>query len=133
MLALPGETWVVCGESASTEAEAELAAAGAGVMRLPQCGGRIDLESVLESLAARGINELMVESGPTLAGSFLQAGLVDELVVYIAPHLMGHAARELLHLPGIDMMSQRLALRIGDCRRIGDDLRLTYYPDAVAG
>ncbi len=98
------------------------------MLRLPQLGGRIDLTALLKALAQRGINELLIESGATLAGSALSAGIVDELIVYMAPHLMGDAARGLVHLPGIERMAQRVALEFADVRRVGADLRLTLRP-----
>lgn len=125
LLSLPGQTLVVCGEGASAEAEAELREAGADVLRLPQLGGRIDLPRLFQALAGRAVNEVLIESGPTLSGAALAAGVVDELIVYVAPHLMGHAARAMVNLPGLEHMEERLALRFCDCRRVGDDLRLT--------
>ena len=68
---------------------------------------------------------MLIESGATLAGNALQAGLVDELVVYMAPHLMGQEARGLVDLAGISRMADRLAFRFAGVRQIGADLRLT--------
>lgn len=128
LLQLAGDVLIVCGQGASQDSEDELRAAGADVLRLPQLGGRIDLTALLKALAQRGINELLIESGATLAGSALSAGIVDELIVYMAPHLMGDAARGLVHLPGIERMAQRVALEFADVRRVGADLRLTLRP-----
>ena len=130
MLQLAGDTLIVCGEGASAESEAELVDAGAQVVRLPQLGGRIDLDALLEMLAERAVNEVLIESGPTLAGAALQAGLVDELVVYQAAHLMGDTARALVKLHGVELMEQRLAFAFADVRRVGDDLRLSLVPKA---
>jgi diaminohydroxyphosphoribosylaminopyrimidine deaminase/5-amino-6-(5-phosphoribosylamino)uracil reductase len=124
MLSLPGQTLIVCGQGASAETEDELQAAGAEILRLPQLGGRIDLSGVLRALAARGVNELLIESGSILAGSALQAGLVDELIVYVAPNLMGDAARGLVSLPGLERLAERVDLEFRDVRRIGRDLRI---------
>ncbi len=66
-----------------------------------------------------------VEAGPTLSGTLLQAGLVDELVIYMAPHLMGDAARGLFSLPGLERMTDRIQLEIADIRAIGQDWRIT--------
>ncbi len=125
LLSLPGRTLIVCGEAAPLEIENELQAAGADVLRQPQLGGRIDLAQTLRELAAQGANEVLIESGATLAGYALQAGLVDELVVYMAPHLMGQEARGLVDLAAISRMADRLALRFAGVRQIGADLRLT--------
>jgi len=128
MLRLPGDTLIACGEGASADTEAELRAVGADVVRLPQLGGRIHLPNLLSELAARGVNELLIESGATLAGAALGAGLVDELLVYVAPHLMGDAARGLVGLPGLERLAERVQLRFGEVRRVGDDLRLDLKP-----
>jgi len=83
---------------------------------------------VLALLAAREINEVQVETGATLAGALLRAGLVDELLLYVAPVLLGERARPLFDGLRIDEMSQRLQLRTIETRRIGDDLRLLLRP-----
>lgn len=133
MLALGGETLIVCGEGASCDTEAELRATGADVLRLPQLGGRIDLSGMLRALASRGVNELLIESGATLAGSALQAGLVDELIVYMAPNLMGDAARGLVRLPGLERLAERVELQFRDVRRVGEDLRIGLVPVLRSG
>jgi diaminohydroxyphosphoribosylaminopyrimidine deaminase/5-amino-6-(5-phosphoribosylamino)uracil reductase len=125
MLGLPGDTLIVCGEGASAEAEAELRGKGADVVRIPQLGGRIDLPALLRVLAGRGVNEVLIEAGATLAGAALLAGAVDELIVYVAPQLLGDAARGLVKLPGLERLDERIGLRFADLRRVGPDLRLT--------
>ena len=107
---------------------AALEDSGAGILRLPPGSGGLDLETLLRYLARMEINEVLIEAGATLAGSALQAGLVDELVLYLAPHLMGDAGRGLFHLAGLDRMNDRLALEIQELRQIGPDLRLTAVP-----
>ncbi|HGG59188.1 MAG TPA: bifunctional diaminohydroxyphosphoribosylaminopyrimidine deaminase/5-amino-6-(5-phosphoribosylamino)uracil reductase RibD [Gammaproteobacteria bacterium] len=87
-------------------------------------GSGIDLKAVLRELARRQVNECHVEAGATLAGGLLQAGLVDEIIVYMAPHLMGDAGRGLFHLPGLEAMRDRVALHIDDIRAVGDDWRI---------
>jgi diaminohydroxyphosphoribosylaminopyrimidine deaminase/5-amino-6-(5-phosphoribosylamino)uracil reductase len=84
----------------------------------------IDLRAVLELLAGRGCNEVQVEAGPTLCGALFAAGLVDELLLYVAPLLLGDSARALLHLPTIADMAQRWRLQVLDQRQIGVDWRL---------
>ena len=84
----------------------------------------LNLEQVLQHLAGLEINEVMVEAGATVAGSFVATGLVDELVIYMAPTLMGNNARGLFNLPLIDNMNQKLALKIKDLRQFGDDIRI---------
>jgi diaminohydroxyphosphoribosylaminopyrimidine deaminase / 5-amino-6-(5-phosphoribosylamino)uracil reductase len=128
MLSLPGITLVCVGESADEPALQALRSAGAEVLRLPQDGRGLQWPPLLQALAQRGVNEVLLECGATLAGSGLQAGVVDELIVYQAPHLMGDAARGLVKLPGIERMAERIQLRLLQVRQIGDDLRLTYRP-----
>ena len=79
---------------------------------------------MLRELAARGVNELQVEAGATLCGALFQYGLVDELLLYISPILLGDQARPLLALPSIADMAAGRRLRVVDQRRIGEDLRL---------
>lgn len=95
---------------------------------VPVQGGRFDLDAVLKLLASRGINEVQLEAGATLAGAFLSAGLVDELLLYIAPVLLGERARPLFDGLRIDAMTERLQMRTVDNRRIGDDYRLLLRP-----
>ena len=99
---------------------------------VPVQDGRFDLLAVLRLLAARQVNEVQVEAGATLAGAFLAAGLVDELLLYIAPVLLGAHARPLFDGLEIDAMAQRLRLQTVDSRRIGEDLRLLLRPLAEA-
>jgi diaminohydroxyphosphoribosylaminopyrimidine deaminase/5-amino-6-(5-phosphoribosylamino)uracil reductase len=128
MLQLPGATLIATCED-SPRAIARANAAGAEVQVFPKDpSGRVDLHILLCYLAEREINEVLIEAGPTLAGAAMQAGVVDELRVYLAPHLMGAAARGLFELPGLERMEQRIPLRLGDVRRIGRDLRLTLRP-----
>ncbi|HZX72257.1 MAG TPA: bifunctional diaminohydroxyphosphoribosylaminopyrimidine deaminase/5-amino-6-(5-phosphoribosylamino)uracil reductase RibD [Rhodanobacter sp.] len=88
----------------------------------------IDLYAVLGLLAGRGCNEVHVEAGPTLCGALFAAGLVDELLLYIAPLLLGDGARPLLQLPTITDMAQRWRLQVQDQRQIGADWRLRLRP-----
>ena len=127
MLALPGRTLILTAAD-DAERRAALEGAGAEVERLAAGAGGVDLRAALEALARREVNEVMVEAGATLGGALLQAGLVDELVIYLAPHLMGDAARGLFRLPGVESMAQRLALEIRDICAVGDDWRITAIP-----
>lgn len=128
MLAQPGQTWVAT-NSGGAAARARLEERGARLLELPGHEGRIDLPALLKALADLEYNEVLVEAGPTLSGAFVQAGLVDELIVYLAPHLMGDSGRALLHLPGIDAMQQRIGLKMTALKQVGDDLRLSYTPN----
>ena len=98
------------------------------VVRYPARDERISLPELLASLAERGINDVMVEAGAGLAGALVNEKLVDELVIYMAPHLMGHEARGLLALPGLTRMQQRVQIEIIDIRPVGQDFRITARP-----
>jgi len=95
---------------------------------LPLRDGRIALDAALQLLGARGINEVQVEAGPALCGALLHAGLVDELLLYQAPVLLGDRARPLLAGLGIDNMAARLPLRLIDDAVVGTDRRLLLRP-----
>jgi diaminohydroxyphosphoribosylaminopyrimidine deaminase/5-amino-6-(5-phosphoribosylamino)uracil reductase len=91
-------------------------------------GGRFDLAAAMRLLAQREINELQVEAGPSLCGALFDAGLVDELLLYVAPVLLGDLARPLLHLPALRDMAGRKSLRVVDQRMTGADIRLLLCP-----
>lgn len=97
----------------------------AGLLHLPELNGQVDLRALLESLAREHeANEVLVEAGPRLAGAFLQAGLLDELVIYMAPKLLGSDARPLLDLPLL-RMADAVDLKITDMRAVGQDWRIS--------
>jgi diaminohydroxyphosphoribosylaminopyrimidine deaminase/5-amino-6-(5-phosphoribosylamino)uracil reductase len=98
------------------------------LLALPAKDGRIDLAALLRELAKRQCNEVLVETGATLAGSFLRRGLLDEIIIYMAPKLLGSNARPIFDLP-LDTMSSSLALKIKDIRAVGRDWRITAAPD----
>jgi diaminohydroxyphosphoribosylaminopyrimidine deaminase/5-amino-6-(5-phosphoribosylamino)uracil reductase len=127
MLKLPGETLVLCTDAGAHRADA-LESAGARVVTLPGQDARVDLEAALRYLAREEINEVLLETGATLAGAALALGLIDELIVYLAPHIMGHGARGLFYLPGLEHMQDRIELDIIDVRAVGRDWRITARP-----
>jgi diaminohydroxyphosphoribosylaminopyrimidine deaminase/5-amino-6-(5-phosphoribosylamino)uracil reductase len=90
--------------------------------------GRLDLHAVLALLATRAVNEVQVEAGSVLCGALFAEGLVDELLLYVAPVLLGDAARPLLALPPLADMAERWRLRVIDQRQIGVDWRLLLRP-----
>jgi len=98
---------------------------GASVVVLPAVDGGLPLRAVLSDLAKRGINEVLVEAGKTLNGALLKAGLADELVLYLAPQLLGDAARGLADLGELTQLEQRVALAWQDVRHVGNDIRIT--------
>ena len=105
-----------------------LVAAGAEVIFLPAQGERVDLQALLEALAQRECNQVMVEAGAGLAGAFIAEGLLDELVCYWAPKLFGSQARPMFDLP-IETIDAHLALSVKDMRMVGEDIKLTMQPD----
>lgn len=94
---------------------------------LPNLDQKIDLDRLIRLLAERQINDVLIESGATLAGSFLSAGLIDELIIYMAPKLMGSNARPLLDLPLQDL-NAAVNLQIVDMRAVGKDWRIVVRP-----
>ncbi len=93
-------------------------------VKLPEGEGGLSLVSALDALAARGVGEVQVEAGPVLAGALFSQGLVDELLLYVAPLLLGDGARGLLALPPLVEMAQRWKLRAVEERKVGEDWRL---------
>lgn len=129
LFAAGGETLVVAGDrvlaSPAGGRRAELLRAqGVEVIGLPVVGAGIALAALMTELGLREVNELLVEAGATLAGAFVAAGLVDELVVYAAPVLLGSQARPLLALP-IAGMAEKIPLILKDVRMLGGDIRMT--------
>ncbi len=128
LFAEPGEvmTFTVYG---CPDKERAMNKAGRPVIRIDGSGEKDFLQGVMRHLAReKEINEVLVESGPTLAGALLQAGLIDELIIYIAPVLLGHEAKALLNLPGIQTMTDLIQLKFTDVRMIGQDMRITLKP-----
>ena len=99
-------------------------ARGAEVIFLPNDAGKVDLLALMRELAKRGINELHVEAGFKLNGSLLREGLVDELLLYLAPSLIGDASRGLFNLPALDDLAEKRTLQWRDVRQVGSDLRV---------
>ena len=98
---------------------------------IPGENGQVDLRQLLVALAARGVNEVLVEAGPRLAGAFAEQGLVDEYQIFIAAKFLGSTARPLLELP-LTRMSEATELKITDLRAVGDDWRVTAIPVPLA-
>ena len=96
---------------------------------LAMSGDALDLRAVLALLAGRGCNEVQVEAGPTLCGALFAAGLADELLLYVAPLLLGSDARPLLQLPALSDMARRWQLQMVDQRMLGQDIRLRLRPN----
>ncbi len=139
MLTLEGETQIYAATESDTENLLKLKrieSAGARVSFIGSASNKklnlnsqgLDLNAILADLAKHQINEVHVEAGATLCGALLQQNLVDEIVVYMAPTIMGDDARGLLKLPGLDKMKDKIYLKINDIRSVGDDWRLNITP-----
>ncbi len=103
---------------------AALKATGAEAIIIPNDHGKVELFRLMEELGRRELNELHVEAGTKLNGSLLQAGVVDELLVYLAPSVIGDSGRGMFHLPEITELSRASALKIREVERVGADLRI---------
>jgi diaminohydroxyphosphoribosylaminopyrimidine deaminase/5-amino-6-(5-phosphoribosylamino)uracil reductase len=100
---------------------------GHELLALPSSGGHVDLRKLLVELASRGVNDVLVEAGPKLAGAFTRLGLVDEFQIFVAGKFMGSSARPLLDLP-LAQMSESLELKIVEMRAVGNDWRVIAIP-----
>ncbi len=123
VLANPG-TALVAAAVDDPEGVARVSGKGAEVLVLRGADGRVDLSSLMRELAQREMNELLVEAGPTLSGGLLAAALVDELVVYLAPKVLGSRARGMFDILGLDRLDQRIQLELKDLRILDRDLKL---------
>ena len=122
MLGMPGMTVAYCVDDAARQ---PLLDAGVHVVRVKRAAGMLDVQQVLADLAAREVNEVLVEAGPTVSGHLLARRFVDELVIYQAPHIMGSETRPMFETPEWTRLADRRALDITDLRRIGQDIRIT--------
>ena len=125
---LKGEPPLIFTVSKDAKRRKALEALGAEVVEAPvdrYVPGKSDLTAVARELGARGFNEVMIETGGKLNGSLMAAGLVDELVLYFAPKILGDSAQGLFDLPEMTRLEQALRPRIVDVRNVGEDLRIT--------
>ncbi len=129
-LQLPGKVLLACGvDAAQWLQQQDVCTSGlqaeCTVVEVPMLNGKLNLRSLLQMLAADWLcNEVLVEAGATLTGALLQAGLVDELVTYIAPALLGDNARPLATLPGLATLAERVKLQFIDVAMVGEDCRI---------
>ena len=127
LLPPPGRTLIYCAVEPESAKAAELRSVGAELSCLPGAQGKVDLAAVLADLGRRGINELHIEAGHKLNGSLLREGLVDELLVYLAPKLLG-LGREMAAFGPLESLQEALQWQWLDCQLIGEDLRLRLRP-----
>ena len=130
VLQAPGRALVV-GAIDPGLAPPDITAAGATLLHAPGPDGRVDLRSMLQQLAARGINELHVEAGAVLNGALLGAGLVDELLLYLAPRLLG-PGRAMAQWPALGALTESLDFRFTQLQMVGDDLRIRALPRGLS-
>jgi diaminohydroxyphosphoribosylaminopyrimidine deaminase/5-amino-6-(5-phosphoribosylamino)uracil reductase len=121
---LEGGNLLVAAASADRTKIAALGARGAEVVVLPDAAGKVELGDLMRELARRGLNEIHVEAGVKLNGSLVAAGLVDELLIYLAPSVLGDRGNGMFSLPSIERLDQRLGLRLVDVQRLDDDVRV---------
>jgi diaminohydroxyphosphoribosylaminopyrimidine deaminase/5-amino-6-(5-phosphoribosylamino)uracil reductase len=121
---LQGDPVLIVGAVENAEKTALLRSTGNFVEILNNGAGKVDLKALLELLAQRGINEVHAEAGCKLNGSLLREGLVDELLLYLAPCLIGDAASGLFNLPELTTLDGKQRLKIRDLRQLGEDIRL---------
>ena len=120
------DTLVLVGAQVDT---ARTAGFPATVRAVPGADGRIDLHAAAALLATEfEVNELLIECGPALAGAWLDSGLVDQVLIYTAPMLLGDAARGLAHLPGVERLDQAIVLEDAQWQQIGRDWRIIARP-----
>ena len=129
LLRQPGATLIVTHSGLSgDDGRRALTEAGAEILCLSDSGEGGELAALMAALAERGVNEVLVEAGATLGGALLAEELVDEIVLYMAPVLLGDTARGLFHLPHIRALAQGLTLDVIDVRPLGNDWRITALP-----
>lgn len=129
---LQGAPTLIATASADVQRAAALAECGHEVLRLPNASGKVDLPQLMQALGARGLNEVHVEAGFKLNGSLVREGCVDELLLYLAPMLVGDVAQGLFNLPALVALDGATRLDVRDLRMIGTDLRLIARPRAAS-
>lgn len=118
------ETYIFTAQTGDLEKKAALSQLNAQVMVLPNISGAVDLQKMMTILADLEINEVLVEAGGRLNGALVEAGLVDELIIYLAPHVIGDDALGMIKLPELKCLEQKKKLDIQDIRMIGPDIRI---------
>ena len=121
---LKGEGELIFTASNDKEKIAMLKKIGARPIILSDGKGRVALKKMIKILADFEINEVLIEAGSKLSGAFIKARLVDELVIYLAPHLIGTAAQGMLRLPELTDLTKKYNLKILDLRMVGQDVRI---------
>ncbi len=123
----PDLVYIATGVDDPEEHEA-LNAIGANIQVFPERRGFMDLKAILETLAELECNEVLMEAGAGMNGALLEAGLLDEFILYVCPSLLGDKARGMFSLPGMSSMQERRQMEIVDARMTGPDMRLIVRP-----
>lgn len=118
----PGQTWQMVARNGNHDLSGE------NMIAFPEVNGRLDLNAILDYLGEQQINNVLVEAGGTLAAEFINLGLLDELVVYQSPDIMGASAQAMINLPEILKMNEKIEFEYQDLRKIGRDLKLILSP-----
>jgi diaminohydroxyphosphoribosylaminopyrimidine deaminase/5-amino-6-(5-phosphoribosylamino)uracil reductase len=120
-----GEVMIMTEDATKGATFAEM---GVAVEAIPAQHGRLDLVAVVDRMGELEVNELLVEAGPTLSGEMLRQGLVDELLLYVAPKLLGQHGLPLVDLPELSDLQDALGFTVAGVQRLEDDLRLRLRP-----
>jgi diaminohydroxyphosphoribosylaminopyrimidine deaminase/5-amino-6-(5-phosphoribosylamino)uracil reductase len=131
-LSLPGEVLVLTTRSLDDPKAEALRAAGARVDRVAGDAEHCDLRAVVERLGALEINDVWVEAGAGLNGALLRAGLIDELIIYMAPRVLGSSARGMFDVPALESLADATDVTFDDVKQVGGDLRITARVSRVA-
>ncbi len=126
VLQQPGSTLVATANEAYEHADR--VGSSLEVVYLPGDDGAVDLVALLDDLSQREVNELLVEAGPTLNGAMMKAELVDEILLYLAPRILGNEARGMFDLPGRKHLGECAELDVTDIRQFGADIRIRLSP-----
>lgn len=123
LIGQPGETWLM-----RSQLDKQSWPNNAIQITVPQRGEYLDLMSMMVLLGQRQVNSICVEAGPRLSGALLQAKLVDEMIIYLSPKILGSTAHSLCVLPGLEQLADAPEFNFSDIRKVGKDLRLTLTP-----
>ncbi|WP_293006579.1 bifunctional diaminohydroxyphosphoribosylaminopyrimidine deaminase/5-amino-6-(5-phosphoribosylamino)uracil reductase RibD [Nitrosomonas sp.] len=127
------EILIFTAHDGNIEKKKALSGMGAQVIVIPNAEDSVDLRRMMTILAELEINEVLVEAGRELNGALIEAGLVDEMIFYLAPHLLGDDARGMIKLPELTCLEQRKELKIQDVRMIGQDIRIiARFPSSLS-
>ncbi|HUQ51287.1 MAG TPA: RibD family protein, partial [Gammaproteobacteria bacterium] len=132
-LTVPGEVVVLTSRSVDDPKAVALRAAGARVERVAGDEEHCDLRAVVEHLGKLEVNDVWIEAGAGFNGAMLRAGLIDELIIYMAPRLLGDSARGMFSVPALHTLAESWKVDYDDFVLVGSDLRITARVSRVAG